>query len=91
MNWLLFQVGAHDADQIIASFFRRLAVSRHVVADVVLHQFGHEAVDGSPCSREPLQDLRALLIVIESAQNGLQLADDLLRSVDKVQLFSRCV
>ena len=32
----------HDADQIIGSFFRRLAVSRHMVADVVFHEFGHE-------------------------------------------------
>ncbi len=46
-RWLrpLFQIGAHDADQIIRSFFGRFAVSRHMVANVVFHEFGHEAVD----------------------------------------------
>jgi hypothetical protein len=39
----LLQIGAHDADQIIRSFFGRFAVSRHMVANVVFHQFGHEA------------------------------------------------
>jgi hypothetical protein len=36
-----------------------------MVANVVFHEFGHEAVDGSVC---------ALFIVIEGAQNSLQLS-----------------
>ena len=62
-----------------------------MVADVVFHKFSHEAVDGSPCCREPLKDVCALFVIVESAQNSLQLPDDLLCPVDKVQLFSRCV
>jgi hypothetical protein len=64
----LFQVGAHDADVIVGSFFRRFAVSWHMVANVVFHEFGHEAVDGSPGSREPLKDVCTLFVVVESAQ-----------------------
>jgi hypothetical protein len=60
----LFQISAYDADQIIRSFFGRLAVSRHMVADVVFHEFGHQAVDGSPGCREPLQDFCTLFIII---------------------------
>ena len=62
-----------------------------MVANVVFHEFGHETVNRSPCCREPLQDVCALFIIIERAQNGLQLPDDLLCPVYKVQLFSRCV
>ena len=85
----LFQVGAHDADQIVGSFFRRFAVSRHMVANVVFHELGHEAVDRSSGSREPLKDVCTLFVIVESAQNGFQLPDDFLCPVDKVQLFSR--
>jgi hypothetical protein len=64
----LFQIGAHDADQITHSLFGGLAVSGHVVADVVLHKLGHQAVDRCPCCREPLENVRALLVVVERAQ-----------------------
>jgi len=84
----LFQVAAHDADKIMDSFFRRLAVSRHMVANVVFHEFGHEAVDGSPRSRKPLKHISALFVIVKSAQSGLQLPDDLLCPVDEVQLFA---
>ena len=70
----LFQVATHDANQIIGSLFRRLALSRHMVANVVFLEFGHEAVDGSSGCREPLKDVCALFIVIEGAQNSLQLS-----------------
>jgi hypothetical protein len=56
-----------------------------MVANVVFHEFGHETVDRSPCSREPLKDICALFIIIESAQNGLQLSDDLFRPVYQIQ------
>jgi hypothetical protein len=45
-----------------------------MVANVVFHEFGHEAVDGSSGCREPLKDVCALFIVIEGAQNSLQLS-----------------
>ena len=85
----LFQVGAHYADEIVGSFFRRFAVSRHMVANVVLHELGHQAVDGSSGGREPLKDVCTLFVIVESAQNGFQLPDNFLGPVDKVQLFSR--
>jgi len=84
----LFQVGAHNTYEVVGSFFRRFAVPRHMVANVVFHKFGHEAVDGSPCCREPLKDLCALFIIIQGAQNGLELSDNLLRAIDQIQLFS---
>jgi len=87
----LFQVGSHNPNQIIGSFFRRFAVPRHMVANVVFHEFGHKTVDGSPCCRESLKNVCALFILIEGAQNGLQLPNDFLRSIDKIQFFSRCM
>jgi hypothetical protein len=83
----LFEVGAHDADQIIDGLSGRLTVPRHVVANVVLHQFGHEAVDRSPGRRKSLKNVCALFIIVESTKNGLQLPDNLLCAIDKVQLF----
>ena len=80
----LFQVATHDANQIVHSFFGRFAFSRHMVANVVFHEFSHEAVDGSPCRRKPLKNVRALFVIIERTQNGLQLPDDLFCPVDKV-------
>ena len=57
-----------DADQILRSFFGRLTVSRHMVANVVFHECGHEAVDGSSCRREPLEDVPALFVIVESTR-----------------------
>ena len=68
-----FQVATHDADQIIRSFFRRRGVSRHKAANAVLHEFGHDTVEGSPLSREPLENACALFAILKGAQNGLQL------------------
>jgi hypothetical protein len=83
----LFEVCAHDADQIIDGLSGRLTVPRHVVANVILHEFGHEAVDRSPGRRESLKNVCALFIIVESTQNGLQLPDNLLCAIDKIQLF----
>jgi hypothetical protein len=84
----LFEVGAHNPNQIIDGLSGRLTVPRHVVADVVLHEFGHEAVNGTPGRRESLKNVRALFVVVESTQNGLELPDNLLCAIDKVQLFA---
>jgi hypothetical protein len=59
-----------------------------VVSNVVFHEFSHEAVDGSSGSREPLQDVGALFVIVQRSQNGLQLPDDLFGPVDQVQFFS---
>ena len=60
----LFQISAHDADKIVHCLFGRLAVPWHVVANVVFHEFAHEAVDGSPCGGESLKDIGALFVVV---------------------------
>jgi hypothetical protein len=49
----LFQIGADDAGQIIGGFFRRpvfLGMWLRMWSSI---SSAHEAVDGSPCSREP--------------------------------------
>jgi len=65
----LFQIGTYDADEIVRRFFRRLAVPWHVVTNVVFHEFGHKAVDGSSCCGESLKDIGALFVVVQGAQN----------------------
>ncbi|HTC65548.1 MAG TPA: hypothetical protein VK685_00325 [Candidatus Acidoferrum sp.] len=81
---ILFQISPHNPNQIVGSLFRRPAIPRHVVANVVFHEFGHEAVDRSPCGREPLKNICALFIIVECSQTGLQLPDDLLCAIDKI-------
>jgi len=87
-NLLLLEVSADDLDDIVGGFFRGLGIARHVVADVVFHQFAHEAVDGAARGREALEDIRAGIIFIEGAQDAFELADDLLSTVDEVQFFA---
>jgi len=83
------QVGAHDLDQIVRGFFRGFCFPRHVVADVVLHQFAHEAVDGAARGGEALQDLGAGLVLIQGAPDGFELPHNFLGAGDQIQLFSR--
>ena len=78
-------------DDIVGSFFRGLGIARHVVADVVFHQFGHEAIDGATSGGEALEDLRAGIIFVQSAQDAFELADDFLAAVDEVEFFARLV
>jgi len=46
-------------DDIVGSRFRGFGIARHVVADVVFDQLGHEAVDGAAGGGETLEDIRA--------------------------------
>jgi len=62
-----------------------------MVANMVFRGGGHEAVDRTSCSREPLQSICTFFSIIERAQNGLHLPDGFRRSVDKVQFVSRCM
>jgi hypothetical protein len=48
-----------------------------VVADVVLHQFPHPAVDGA-ARGQALQDVGAVPVLFNGAERGFQLADDFL-------------
>jgi hypothetical protein len=74
----LLQVGAHDLDEIVGGFLRGFRFARHVVADVVFHQFAHKAVDGAAGGGEALQDFGAGLVLIQGAADGFELAHDFL-------------
>jgi hypothetical protein len=62
-----------------------------MVANMVFHEFAHEAVDGSSCCGESLKDIGALFVVVQGPQNCFQLPDYLLRAIDEIQLFPRHV
>jgi hypothetical protein len=50
-------------DDIVGGFFRGFGIARHVVADMVLHQLSHEAVDGAAGGGEPLKDIGAGIVL----------------------------
>ena len=74
---LLFQIRPHDFDQIVRSVLGRFCVARHVVADVVFHQFAHQAVDRATRGGQALQDFGARLVLIQGAPDSLELPHDL--------------
>jgi hypothetical protein len=84
-----FQVATDNLNDIVGGFFRGFGIARHVVADVVFHQFGHEAVDGAAGGSEALEGVGAGLILMERAKNAFELPDDFLGAIDQIQLFSR--
>jgi hypothetical protein len=84
-----FQVAADNLNDIVGGFFRRFGIARHVIADMVFHQFGHQAVDGAASGGEALECVGARLIFMECAKNAFELPDDFLGAVDQIQLFSR--
>ena len=84
-----FEVGADDLNDIVGGFFGRLRIARHVIADVVFHQFGHEAIDGAASGGEALERVGARFIFVEGAKNAFELADDFLGAVDEVEFFAR--
>ena len=75
-------------NNVVGRFLRRFGIARHMIADVVFHQLAHEAVDGAARSRQALQDLRALLVFVESAEDTFKLADDFLGASDEVEFFA---
>jgi len=60
-----------------------------VISNVILHEFGHEAVDGPARGGEALEGIGAGFVVVERAQNAFKLADDFFRAVDEIQFFFR--
>ena len=58
-----------------------------MIADVVLHQFSHQTIDGSPGGGQTLQHLRALLVIVQGSVYGFELADNLFRAVYQVDFF----
>jgi hypothetical protein len=55
----LSAVSADDVDDIAGGFLGGFGIARHVVVNVVFHQLGHEAVDGTARGGEALEGLGA--------------------------------
>lgn len=79
----------NNFDQVIGGFGRRFVFARHVVTDVVLHQLGHQTVDGAARGGEALENVGAGCVVMEGPQDGFKLADNLFGAIDEVELFAR--
>jgi hypothetical protein len=77
----LFQVSADNGDEIVCRFFRRLGISGHMIADVILLQFSHQTIDGSTGGGQALQHFRTLLVIIQGPEYSFELADDFLGAV----------
>ena len=60
----------------------------HVVADMVFHQFRHQAVDRAPRGGQAMKNLRAVLVLVERALHRFQLANHFFRAIDQIQFFS---
>jgi hypothetical protein len=71
-------------NHVISRFFRGLGFARHVVADVILHQLTHQAVDRSPGGGEALKHVRARRIFFQGALDGFQLAHNLLGAIEEI-------
>ena len=84
----LLEVGADDFDHVLGGFGGGFRFARHVMEDVVLHEFAHEAVDGSTGSGEALQDIGAVGIFLESVEHGFQLANNFLGAGDEIETFA---
>jgi hypothetical protein len=61
-----------------------LQIPWHVVADVVFHEFSHQAIDGAAGGGKTLQNIGARLLLIQSAKNAFQLSDHLLGAINEV-------
>ena len=83
----LFQVGADEIDELFAEFGRHGA-GADVQADVVLEDFGHEAVDAALYGGEEHEDVGAVLVLLKAALDGLQLALNPLGAVDELGAFA---
>ena len=84
----LLQVGADDFDEVIGGLFGGLCLPRHMITDVVFHEFAHKAVDGSAGRREALKDVGTMGVFLERALNGFELADDFLGASEEVEFFA---
>ena len=58
---------------------------------MILHEFGHEGVDGSARGSEALEHVGAVLVFVEAAKHAFELSDDFFRPINQIQLFSRKV
>jgi hypothetical protein len=85
----LLKVRADDLDHVLRGFLCGFGILRHVVEDVVFHEFPHQAVGGATGGSETAKNLGALLVAIQSLKYGLELPDDFFGSIDHIQFFSR--
>jgi hypothetical protein len=74
----LLEVGADNLNHVLSRFLSRFRILRHVVEDVIFHEFAHEAVYSTTGGGETAEYLRALLVAVQALEYGLELADDLL-------------
>ena len=84
-----FQISADNLNDVGSRFFRGFGIARHVIADVVFHQLGYEAVDGAAGGGEALKGFGAGIIFVQGAQNTFELADYFFGAVDEIQFFAR--
>jgi hypothetical protein len=83
-----FEVGADDLDDVVGGFFGGFGIVRHVIADVILHELGHEAVNSAAGGGEALEDVGAGVVFVEGAEGAFELADDFFGTVDEIEFFS---
>jgi len=83
----LLEIGAHDLDDVVGGFLGRFGRARHVIADMVLEELTHKAINRPPSGCQALEYLRARRILLQGSLNRLELTDDLLGAIEKIQFF----
>jgi len=78
------QVGANNVDEVLRGFLGRFRLTGHVITNMVLHEFGHQAVDCASGCSEALKNVGTTGILIQRPENRLKLTDDFLGSVDEI-------
>jgi len=58
-------------NHVVGGFFRGPGIARHVVTDVVFHQFSHQAVDGPTGGGQALENFSASVILGKAAEDAL--------------------
>ena len=91
----LLQVRAHHIDQ----FFGRMSALRiglarridEVRANVILHDLGHQPIDGAAGARDQLQHVGTTDFLIERPFDGFDLSADTSHTIDQFGLFTNGV
>jgi hypothetical protein len=84
----LLKIGANDLNHVLRGFLCGFRILRHVVEDVVFHEFPHQAVDRATGGSETAENPGALLVAIQSLECRLELPDDFLGAIYQIN-FSR--
>jgi hypothetical protein len=84
----LLQVCADNLDNVLSGLGRGLRFTRHVVEDVILQQFAHQAINRAAGGGKALQHIGAMGILFKSMKDGFQLSDDLFGACDEIELFA---